>query len=489
MDERQGTRNSVISVILTLLLTTSVLAQEHSPRRVFHIDAGDASVTLTQFSRQSDLQLLFDYNVVLGIRTDALNGEWEPSNALKEMLKGTQPQLVFEFVNGYTVMVTPKTPTLGCRMGMTCSSLGNGGETANASDTPEVLVATNASDKPEVLVATEAPEGKIGMSSGSSPKILDRQTIDLTGLESTSELIDTIPSLFRGGPGQDTYLGREAATNAAKGVGFNVRGLDAGSVVVLVDGHRMAMSGTAGGWQDISNLPLGHIQDISIISDSPSLAYGADTVSGVVNFSTRRDVEGLTSKASIGTATDGGLGQRTFDTTYGHKTDSGLVTLSFEYSDSQALPARDRGQATSDLQRWGGPNYDTPFGSPGTLIAGGQTWAIQPVSGHTEIVPGAQNLYDLRYNGDVFPSERLLSLSGRARGCANLGLRASLYSRDTKRLETESSARRANCVCGDRGRYLWRMREFANSTRECGAASGVPLGCEAKRKLFVGYQV
>jgi len=43
----------------------------------FHIDAGDATLTLNEFSRQSSLQLLFDYNIVRGKRTQAIEGEFD----------------------------------------------------------------------------------------------------------------------------------------------------------------------------------------------------------------------------------------------------------------------------------------------------------------------------------------------------------------------------------------------------------------------------
>src|SRR5690349_13525907 len=53
--------------------------------QTFHIDAGDATFTLNEFSRQSTLQLLFDYNIVRGRKTRAVSGEFEASVALRQM--------------------------------------------------------------------------------------------------------------------------------------------------------------------------------------------------------------------------------------------------------------------------------------------------------------------------------------------------------------------------------------------------------------------
>ena len=56
---------------------------------------------------------------------------------------------------------------------------------------------------------------------------------------------------------------------------------------MLIDGKRIAPSGTAGAFDDISNIPLSIIDHIDILPDGASAKYGADAVSGVVNFVTR----------------------------------------------------------------------------------------------------------------------------------------------------------------------------------------------------------
>jgi hypothetical protein len=71
--------------------------------RQFHIAAGNAQITLNEFSRQAGLQLLYDFTAVAGIRTREVSGEMEPAVALRRMIDGTP--LTFEFVNGGTVTV------------------------------------------------------------------------------------------------------------------------------------------------------------------------------------------------------------------------------------------------------------------------------------------------------------------------------------------------------------------------------------------------
>ncbi|HKT73481.1 MAG TPA: STN domain-containing protein, partial [Steroidobacteraceae bacterium] len=85
----------------------SLAARGASPadaRHHFDLRAGDAAEMLNEFSRQSNLQVLFDFNLLRGIRTHEVHGVLEPSAALATMLADTK--LVVEFVNERTVTVS-----------------------------------------------------------------------------------------------------------------------------------------------------------------------------------------------------------------------------------------------------------------------------------------------------------------------------------------------------------------------------------------------
>ena len=69
---------------------------------------------LNEFSRQSDLQVLFDFNILRGMKTRAVTGDFDASTALTSMLEGTN--LVFDFVNDRTLAVTPKKASFFARL-------------------------------------------------------------------------------------------------------------------------------------------------------------------------------------------------------------------------------------------------------------------------------------------------------------------------------------------------------------------------------------
>lgn len=70
------------------------------------INAGNAAATLTEFIRQTGLQVLFEADAILGHNTRAVSGSLEAGEALRVMLEGSG--LVFEIVNDRTYAVRPE---------------------------------------------------------------------------------------------------------------------------------------------------------------------------------------------------------------------------------------------------------------------------------------------------------------------------------------------------------------------------------------------
>ena len=83
----------------------SVESGAHEELRKFDIAAGDAPTALSEFSRQANKQVLFDYGVLRTRQTRGVEGMLQPSEALISMLKDTG--LVAHDVNELTVAITP----------------------------------------------------------------------------------------------------------------------------------------------------------------------------------------------------------------------------------------------------------------------------------------------------------------------------------------------------------------------------------------------
>lgn len=416
----------ILALLLGLVISLPTLA---APKlQTFHIEAGDATLTLNEFSRQSSLQLLFDYNVVRGRKTRAVSGEFEPSMALKQMLEDTG--LVFDFVNDRTLAVTvsnhhgpgsavaeaPSEPRRS--QSAEAQSVAPGGP-----GTAEVRAELMAPDLDQITILGTHVRGAEPV--GEHVIHLGRDDIDNDPTATVQDFLRTFPQTFGGGPTEDThYFSAEAGTNSGLGAGINLRGLGARATLVLINGRRLAPSGTQGQFADIENIPLAAIDRIDILSDGASALYGADAVGGVVNFVMRDNFSGAETLARGGSGTQNTLEEYRVAQTLGTRWDSGNAMLSLEFYRRGALPAYARRYGTSDLTSLGGGNFDLNASNPGTLIAGGQTYAIPAGQNGTrltssDLVPGTQNLSN-RYDGaDLLPSQTRWSFYGSSRQALN----------------------------------------------------------------------
>ena len=139
--------------------------------------------------------------------------------------------------------------------------------------------------------------------------MITRQEIDRTGKATVAEFLQTltvdgagsIPKSFGNG-------------FAGGGAGVSLRGLGAGSTLVLLNGRRMAPYGLADDGQkvftDLSTIPLEAVERIEMLKDGASAIYGSDAIAGVVNIILRKDFTGVVVKGSYGTSGDGDGNQR-----------------------------------------------------------------------------------------------------------------------------------------------------------------------------------
>jgi outer membrane receptor protein involved in Fe transport len=400
-------------------LVLSTTAWASAKLQTFHIDAGDATVTLNEFSRQSSLQLLFDYNVVNGRTTQAISGEYDAPTALTRML--TDTGLMFDFVNDRTLALTAassdtgtSTATPGQRAEHRLRSI----ETQNVRhDGPGTADAGNGlagAELQEVRITGTNVRGEQPI--GSQVISLDRDEIEASGAATVQDFLRTLPQTFGGGPTEDThFVGPEAQTNSGLGTGINLRGLGARATLVLINGRRLAPGGTEAEFVDVESIPLSAVERIDVLPDSASALYGADAVGGVVNFVMRDSFVGAETLARTGSGTDNTLGEYQLAQTLGKPWDSGNALISLEFYRRNALPSYARQYATSDLVPFGGDNFGSILSNPGNLSVGGQTYAIPTGQNGThltaaDLVAGTQNLQQKYEDADLLPNEERWSL-------------------------------------------------------------------------------
>jgi outer membrane receptor protein involved in Fe transport len=129
-----------------------------------------------------------------------------------------------------------------------------------------------------------------------------RETLLTTGQNTVIDYLATIPALSNSQVPSDTV----GSLNAGGLSLPNLRSLGAGRTLTLVDGRRHVGSPQGSLAVDVDTIPRLLIESVEIVTGGASSVYGADAVSGVLNFVLRKDFEGLEIDGRWAQLNDGG---------------------------------------------------------------------------------------------------------------------------------------------------------------------------------------
>jgi len=373
----------------------------------FDIPAQPLPSALIEFSRQADVQVMGSSSAYTNLRSMEVKGRLSSSEALRRMLRNTG--LKYSIFRRAVVVNTIS------------SARERINHTIDAGDVPGVtLDETISASRGRVNYTVPLGEMYVtgthirgGYPFGMQVIVLDQQDIERTGYSTTQDLVRSLPQNFNGGPSEDTNLGNEG--NTSRSTGLNLRGLGAGSTLILINGRRMAPGGAQSSFVDVSTIPLAAVSRVEVLTEGASAIYGSDAVGGVVNFIMRDDYQGAETQAAFRTVTEGSLGETTASQLLGKRWEKGHLTLSYNYFQRDALRARDRAYtADSDLRRFGGSNFSSNRSNPGSLFVGGQFYAIPRNQNGVGLspallVPGTVNLQNVNEGRDVTAEQTLNS--------------------------------------------------------------------------------
>lgn len=132
------------------------------------------------------------------------------------------------------------------------------------------------------------------------------EDIELSGATYISDIVNEIPALGQG-TGRTNAIGI-APSGGAFGVGsslLNLRNLGSTRTLVVVDGRRHVGGVPGNTAVDVNTIPTALVDRVEVSTGGASVAYGADAVSGVVNFILKRDFEGFRFDAQSGVHDEG----------------------------------------------------------------------------------------------------------------------------------------------------------------------------------------
>ncbi|MEA3009763.1 MAG: iron complex outerrane recepter protein [Sphingomonadales bacterium] len=242
-------------------------------------------------------------------------------------------------------------------------------------ETPAAGVQTQESAGP----AEENSQGDIVVTGTliKNPNLTSSSPVSVVGQEEIQlRQSNVAEEILRDLPGAVPSIG-SAVNNGNGGAAFaDLRGLGNFRNLVLLDGQRITPSSVVGR-VDLNNIPLALVDRVDTLTGGAATTYGADAVSGVINFITRRDFAGLELAASSQITQRGDGPVFRVDLTMGANFDDGrgnaVLSLGYQQADPVYQGARkfSANNYTSTTGAVGGSGTTVParFTVPGSPAA------------------------------------------------------------------------------------------------------------------------
>jgi len=181
--------------------------------------------------------------------------------------------------------------------------------------------------------------------------------------EMTYRQANVIEEVLRTIPGVVPGIGAQVNNGNGGFATVDLRGLGTNRNVALVDGTRMAPS-TLTGVFDTNNIPLALLDRVDVLTGGASTTYGADALSGVLNFITKKNFSGVEVSTGYGVTEKGDGDTKRFEITMGGNIeDKGNVVFSLGYQESDPVYMGDRDYGLYSLSGGDGSRGGSGLGS------------------------------------------------------------------------------------------------------------------------------
>ena len=186
--------------------------------------------------------------------------------------------------------------------------------------------------------------------------VLKADALKAEGIDSIEQVISTLTSAT-----PSLNIASAVGTFSGGGTYANLRGLGNGRTLVLLDGQRLAPNAFSGNAVDLSGIPFSAIDRVEILREGASALYGSDAIAGVINFITKKTVQGGQIDANFDVPQKSGGSSILADISYGFgnlQKDGYNLLVTGSYSNQNEIKATQRAfsaqgrseEHTSELQ-------------------------------------------------------------------------------------------------------------------------------------------
>jgi iron complex outermembrane receptor protein len=273
-----------------------------------------------------------------------------------------------------------------CFLGGSLASFNAMGQTTTA--------AATSSGGMEEIVVTGSHIRRTDTETPSPMEVITAEEMHQTGYTSVQDVLHNLTA-----NGQGTLSQGFSGAFASGAAGIALRGLNVGSTLVLIDGHRMAPYPIGDDGQrsfvDVSNIPFDAIERIEVLKDGASAVYGSDAIAGVVNIILKKSYQGASVTADSGLSSHGDGSQFHVSGIWGMGdliNDGHNFYVSAEYRKQNEIKFTDRGgiYTQTDFTSTGGYNVTPGVQNPivGALPRSGTGYVTDSNGNIAGFMPG-----------------------------------------------------------------------------------------------------
>lgn len=327
-------RNAVLGMASSLAIAAAIPAAHAQPKAAaaeIAIDRQPLSDALVSISAVYGVSVFGDETLIAGKQANRVEGTLTVENALATALGGSGLSARQSQAGGF-VLVAAQEPD---------------GPISTAP--PPQIEGDDVAAIQDVVTVTGSRIERTNANAPSPIDVVSAEDIAVTGLTDVTEALRFVPALQQSISLTTPELGGRTSFSAgAEGTAglarLNLRGLGEERTLVLVNGRRHVGGVTGLPTVDVTSIPQALIERIEVLTGGGSSIYGADAVSGVVNYIIKDDFEGVEFAGNYSLPTQGDsegyFGSVTLGGNFGEGRGNAVVNAEYQFQNN--LQTQDR---------------------------------------------------------------------------------------------------------------------------------------------------